>query len=86
MYRPDDWDEIAFNLGFATPYQCNSNELSVFSEGIEAGADAMLESLIKDGQKVNEYAPNNTYQSLVLPVKNRTVKGTIIFIPDEEEK
>ena len=48
-WKPAGWDEIAFNLGFATPYKAGSKELAVFSDGVEASANAMLEALRDNG-------------------------------------
>jgi hypothetical protein len=82
-WRPENWPEILKKLNVSE----NVRDLILdgdFASGVEAGADAMLEAFRKDGEKVNEYSPSDTFRSLVLPVKNREVKGTIIFIPDDD--
>ena len=67
MFRPKDWKN---------PNSCeNGNHLlpgedKYCFEAFEAGADAMLEGLRKDGSDIPEGLTNR--------------KGKLVFIPDEE--
>lgn len=47
MWRPPDWAEITFNLGFDQPFTALSHELAIYSDGVEAGANAILKALCK---------------------------------------
>lgn len=74
MWRPDSWENSSgkgFKYGGWTPPDEPTRRASV---GIyEAGADAMLEALLKDGLRVNNLGD--------IPQG----PGTIIFIPDSPD-
>ena len=78
-WRPENWEETTFHLGFNTPYKCASKELGVFGDGVEAGADAMLEALKKDG--VFTYGHHTPDIDLGDAPE---VSGYWVFTPEEE--
>lgn len=90
-WRPDNWEKTAFNLGFATPYKCQSNELRAFSDGVEVGADAMLEAL-KEYEIPPEiidpllrFGTRRECDSGERGIWYQGIKGKLVFIPDEGE-
>lgn len=66
MYRPPNWDVVK-----PIPYEPKDGESAwgFYEHGVEAGADAMLESLRKQAREQGISMSN----------------GTLIFIPDEED-
>ena len=77
-YRPDDWDEISFNLGFATPHKATSDKLAVFSDGIEAGADAMVRAFVERYKKSKGITDFISFMEVI------KIDTEIMSIPDEE--
>jgi len=62
-----DWDNAPTSLKWEIPHSHG------YSDGYEAGADAMLEALLTKGLRINNIG--DFPQGI----------GTVIFIPDEEE-
>ena len=80
-YRPDDWHtKIKMNPVIFS--RLPSFEASILNRGFEAGADAMLEALRKQGQQVCVADPP---YSLDITVNLAPAKqGHIVFIPDDK--
>jgi len=88
MWRPKNWASIKYHNISREIYDTHEVELGY--QFFEAGADAMLEALKKQG------IPNDVYQSYLkgailqgLDIKQPYTyfgkKGTLVFIPDEED-
>ncbi len=75
MYRPKGW-ENPYVGEINTPW-VNALEATAY----EAGADAMLEELMKKSTKIDT-AKEIGYLFDTIPVG---VKGYLVFIPEEEE-
>ena len=87
MYRPQDWEN---------PYRKDSL-VALFTEAdqfgtFEAGADAMLEGLREKGLTDTFYTNKDgevcgeSSLPLHIPCGDKRIKGTVVFIPDEQVK
>lgn len=72
-WRPEDWEETKM-MGFKIYYE---------NEPFEAGADAMLEALSKEADKIYEVGQDG--YKLVIPLNGKKLAGKLVFIPDEEQ-
>ncbi len=95
MWRPEGWqnpyDSTTALRDFGVAKQVNivmlgtkAYETCLQSIAYETGADAMLQSLRNVGVKLEEDAKSESYFFHV-PSLCR-LKGTVVFIPDEEGK
>lgn len=78
MWRPNDWDKIKPITKVNIRYDDG------FGDGVEAGADAMLKALKEGGAFIRgaEVASEPSVISINVP----NVRGTVVFILDEEVK
>lgn len=79
MCRPEGWKEIKLRMCRCASKECDtcSNTIEECSYDFEAGADAMLEALCTDENKMDCIDQYGTE-----PPKN--VKGWLVFIPEED--
>lgn len=84
MWRPKNWENhYAFMTGGAIPTY--ENQYQAF----EAGADAMLELLKREGKYIDASKyPYGMVLNEIPPIQKltRRFKGYVIIVPDEEEK
>lgn len=89
MYRPKDWDRQILELLNRMPIS-NSAEGKVFGMNcLEAGADAMLEALRKEGMPISHI---ERWQDIKTQMEKFNISpaignaiGWLVFIPDKEE-
>ncbi|MCK5016442.1 MAG: hypothetical protein KAS32_05145 [Candidatus Peribacteraceae bacterium] len=85
MYRPEGWN--AMDIMLKTPvYVITGDELTDIKLSlVEAGADAMLEGLKKEGMNSKGEFPNIKQfpNDSMLTVKIPNKKGWLVFIPEE---
>ena len=74
MYRPEGWKN-AFTKASGNLHPEADKEANIY----EAGANAMLEDLRKEGQHV-VFRDNSVFK---VPLRGKG-SGTFVFIPDEE--
>ena len=85
MYRPKDWKNKHIHC---TTTSCSDSCYGVF----EAGADAMLEGLREKGLTDTFYTNKDgevcgeSSLPLHIPCGDKRVKGSVVFIPDEQVK
>ena len=76
MYRPDkDWYKKRGGITGCTDIGCRCSECVAF----EAGADAMLEGILKYGHYNVDWSDN----CWDIPEAHRGKKGILVFIPEE---
>ncbi len=81
-YRPEEnWDERITNENLPLFKQGTQEWLHTF-HGVKIGADAILEALRELGAKTYEQHADGLY--LKIPFIKGEVKGTVVFIPDNE--
>ena len=85
MYRPKDWDN-PYDKEVAVHNQADHEDYfytGAENVAFEAGADAMLEALCKNGERVNidRYPSNCICQVPVLVLI--PAHGVAVFIPDQ---
>ena len=90
-WRPEDWQNP--HLYYGSPHTMIDVESNKNRLAFEAGADAMLEALKKQGINHRVYADHLRFGfgrgAKVLEGKEETVtyqgvKGTLVFIPDND--
>ena len=90
-YRPEGWNnphpiptmriyDGAITQDDATRIYRIERNIVAKHEAFEAGADAMLEGLRKEGDKVYQKG----WGEIRVPIKGE-IKGRLVFIPDETE-
>ncbi len=90
MWRPKDWDSDKKLVFYSGGRQVGRSQYVINKASFEAGADDMLEALMEDGLKVDiSKGVRVTEGSKPIQVLGHTVgtpsKGTLVFIPEEDE-
>ena len=88
-YRPEDWyvDKIKEQVAIFCNADGKPSHPSYDSALIEAGADAMLEGLKKDGLYVKDgqcFPYKHSFPILYYEEPVFTVSGWLVFIPEED--
>jgi len=92
-WRPDGWENNKKIVLYGGGRQTGRAEYSISKASFEAGADAMLEALKKQGIDHRVYADHLRFGvdrgTKVIEGREDTVtyqgvKGTLVFIPDKE--
>ena len=80
-WRPDDWDKFKPHSSYELGEQTHDSVLGkiAFSEGVEAGADAIVRALREEqGVRITKATSMTT-----TPIFEKA-EGWLVFIPDKE--
>lgn len=85
-WRPEGWKNCFYVETHRVGDTIYGNFDCVRASAFEAGADAMLEALRKEGQHFSKIDIKSEYEIETRQFNNPVIPGTWVFIPDEEEK